>query len=356
MFRNPELAATLRLLGEKGPGEFYKGGLARKIVEAVRAKGGVMTLDDLAAYEPREVEPLRGAYKGAVIYTVPPPATGGLHVLQFLAILEEWPVGAWGFGSPSYIHHSAEAFRFIFADHHRYLGDPEHVRIPVQALLSRDYARSIAAKVRPEATAGSYPFTVLDAPPEGSGSTTHLAVVDKDGNIAAVTQSIEAFFGSGIVPGGAGFLLNNQMGDFGDPGTPNAPGPGRRPSSSMGPMILFKDGAPFLVLGSPGGLRIFPTLAQIIVNILDFGMGLDAAIEAPRFFASSARGRALPLAIESRVSEGVRAVLEKLGHKITLKEEYDKYFGGAQGLMILGNPRRIRGGADSRRDGAGAGY
>ena len=160
-----------------------------------------------------------------------------------------------------------------------------------------------------------------------------------------------------IVPEGTGFLLNDHMRDFDtDPQSPNAPAPGRRPVSSMGPLIMTKEGRPYLVLGSPGGLRIFPTLAQIIVNIVDFGMDLDEAIEAPRFFASSGNGKARPLVMETRIPGSVRGDLEKLGHTIALKEDYDKYFGGAQGLLFLWDKGLILGGADSRRDGAGAGY
>ena len=357
VFRNPDLAKTLRLIGRKGIAEFYTGSIAPKIVAAVREKGGIMTLEDLAAYGPEEVEPLRGTYKGFEILTVPPPASGGLHIIQLLGALENWPVRAWGAESPAYIHHAAEAMRFIFADHARYLADPDFRSIPLARLLSKDYSRSIAAKVADDRIAGEYPFTVFDAAKDKRENTTHLAVADKDGNIVALTQSINDFFGCGIVPEGTGFLLNDHMRDFDtDPQSPNAPAPGRRPVSSMGPLIMTKDGAPYLVLGSPGGLRIFPSLAQIIVNIVDFGMNLDEAIEAPRFFASSGNGKAHPLVVETRIPEAVRKDLEKLGHALTLKEDYDKYFGGAQGLMFLRDKGLILGGADSRRDGVGAGY
>lgn len=357
VFRNPDLAKTLRLIGEKGIAEFYKGSIASKIVAAVREKGGIMTLEDLAAYAPEEVEPLRGTYKGFEILTVPPPASGGLHIIQLLGVLENWPVRAWGAESPAYIHHAAEAMRFIFADHARYMADPDFRSIPLDRLLSKNYSRSIAAKVPDDRIAGEYPFSVFDAAKDKRENTTHLAVADKDGNIVALTQSINDFFGCGIVPEGTGFLLNDHMRDFDtDPQSPNAPAPGRRPVSSMGPLIMTRDGAPYLVLGSPGGLRIFPSLVQIIVNIIDFGMDLDAAIEAPRFFASSGNGKARPLVVETRIPEAVRKDLEKLGHALTLKEDYDKYFGGAQGLLFLRDKGLILGGADSRRDGVGAGY
>ncbi len=355
--RNPDLAATLRLIGERGIDIFYKGEIARKIVAAVRAKDGLMTLEDLAGYEPREVEPLLGTYKGYGIATVPPPAAGGTHVIQLLGLLERWPLQEWGFGSPAALHHMSEAMRFLFADHARTMADPEFFEIPMGVLLSRDYLSALAARIRSDGVAEAYPFTIPDPSREKKENTTHLAAVDKDGNIAALTQSINDFFGSGIVPEGTGFLLNDHMRDFDtDPASPNAPGPGRRPVSSMAPLILFKEGRPYVVLGSPGGLRIFPTLSQIIANIVDFGMGLDEAIEAPRFFSSSDGGKAEPLALESRIGEDVREALRRLGHEITVKEAYDKYFGGAQALMILGPRRLLLGAADSRRDGAAAGY
>jgi len=357
VLRNPELAATLRLVAARGVDEFYTGGLARKIVDAVRAKGGAMTLDDLASYRPLEVEPLRGTYKGALIYTIPPPGTGGLHLLQLLSIAEGWPLRTWGANSPAAIHHLAEAMRFVFADKERYDGDPAFVRMPLERLLSPAHAREIRDRIAADRIAGAYDAGPLDAAAERKENTTHVGVIDKDGNVVALTQSINDFFGTGIVPAGTGVLLNDHMADFAlDPASPNAPGPGRRPASNMAPMILLQDGAPVLSLGSPGGPRIFPTLAQIVLNILEFGMSLDEAIEAPRFFTDAAEGKARPLAVEPRIPGDVLAALASLGHRITLKEPYDKYFGGAQGIMVLRDRGIIHGGADSRRDGVGAGY
>jgi gamma-glutamyltranspeptidase/glutathione hydrolase len=357
LFRNPDLARTLRLIGEKGIGEFYRGGIARKIVEAVRAKEGGVTLEDLASYEAKEVPPLQGRYKDCTIYAAPPPATGGMHVLQLLRILEGWPLRSWGLNSAPYIHHLSEAMRYLFADHDRYLGDPDFVKIPTDDLLSKEYAAAVAAKIKPDKTAGSYPSTAFVGAENGAGNTTHLGVVDKDGNAVALTQSINDFFATAIVPEGTGFLLNNHMRDFDlDPGSPNAPGPGKRPVSNMGPMIIVRGGSLFLVLGTPGGTRIFSSLTQILANVLEFGMDLDAAVEAPRFFSYSVNGATRPIHLESRIPEATQKALEAFGHELQVREDYDKYFGGAQALMILRNPRRVLGGADSRRDGVGAGY
>ena len=356
-FRNPELAATLRRIAARGIEEFYTGDIARKIVAAVRAKGGNLTLADLSAYRAVEVEPLHGTYKGADIYTIPPPGTGGLHLLQLLSVAEGWPLKDWGQNSPAYIHHLGEAMRFVFADKERYDADPDFAALPLARLLSKDRAREIRAEVSADKTAGAYASGPADAVQDRKENTTHVGVIDRDGNIVALTQSINEFFGAGIVPEGTGFPLNDHMADFStDPKSPNAPNPGRRPASNMGPMILFKDGAPFLSLGSPGGTRIFPSLAQIVLNVLEFGQSLDEAIEAPRFFTDSAGGKARPISVEPRIPGDVLRRLEALGNRITLKEAYDKYFGGAQGIMVLKDKKMILGGADSRRDGVGAGY
>jgi gamma-glutamyltranspeptidase/glutathione hydrolase len=356
-FRNPDLAATLRLIVARGIAEFYRGGIAPKIIAAAQAHGGIMTLEDLASYQAVEVQPLRGTYKDYTIVTAPPPASGGLHLLEFLNIIERWPVKTWGPRSPAYIHHLSEALRFIFADRERYLGDPEFVPIPVSDLLSKGYAAGIAERIQADRPLGVYPCGDFKHKDSDAANTTHLCVLDEAGNAVALTQSINDFFGTGIVPEGTGFLLNDHMDDFAsDPQSVNAPAPGRRPVSSMAPLIAFKKGKPFLVLGSPGGTRIFSSLTQIILNVTEFGMSLDEAIEAPRFFSFSEGGKARPIFVESRLPESVLHELEKMGQVIEVREAYDKYFGGAQGIMVLGRKKIINGGADSRRDGFGAGY
>jgi len=356
-FRNPDLARTLRLITAEGIDVFYRGQLAPKIVAAVQARDGIITLDDLAAYKAEEVAPLRGVYKGLPILTAPPPASGGLHLIQLLNICENWPVRIWGPNSVAYIHHLSEALRLIFADRERFLGDPDFVPIPVQGLLAKDYASRLAAQIRPDRLLGSYPHGEFIEKDKDAGNTTHLCVIDGEGNVVSLTQSINDFFGTGIVPEGTGFLLNNHMDDFSsNPQSSNAPAPGRRPVSSMGPLIIFKEGSPYLILGSPGGTRIFSSLAQIVLNVTEFGLALDEAIEAPRFFSYSVGGEGRPIAAESRLPEATVKKLEELGHEVRVREAYDKYFGGAQGIMCLRGKGIILGGADSRRDGWGAGY
>jgi gamma-glutamyltranspeptidase / glutathione hydrolase len=356
-FRNPELAATFRTLGEKGAAEFYTGAIARKIVDAVQAHQGIMTLEDMASYRAVETAPLEGKYKGYSIAAAPPPASGGLHLIELLNIAENWPLREWGQNSPAEIHHLSEALRFVFADRARYLGDPDFTSIPVDELLSKKYAAAVAARVPPDRPAGGYPFGSFGQKAGDAANTTHLCVVDPAGNVVSLTQSINDFFGTGIVPEGTGFLLNDHMDDFAlDPESPNAPGPGRRPVSSMGPLIMFRGGRPFLALGSPGGTRIFSSLSQILFNVTEFRMPLDAAIEAPRFFSYSVDGAPRPVEVESRIPEATIDQLRKWGQEVKVREPYDKYFGGAQGIMISRDRKTIQGGADSRRDGWGAGY
>lgn len=356
-FRNPDLAAFFTRLAEKGMDDFYHGETARKIAAAVAAKGGVMTADDLAEYRVIEQPPLSGSYKDFQLYTTLPPSCGGLFIQQLLNILENWPIKEWGHNSAAYIHHFSEALRIVFADKARFLGDPNFVPVPVAELSSKTYAASIAAAILPDRTLTKYPYGEFDELANKKENTTHLCVIDKQGNIVSLTQSINLFFGTGIVPENTGFILNNHMADFSpDPASPNAPGPGKRPVSNMGPMLLFHQGEPMLALGSPGGTRIFSSLTQILINITEFGMSLDEAIEAPRFFSYSSLGKAHSLAVEARISADIIAALEQMGHKISRREDYDKYFGGAQGLMLPAGKKVILGGADSRRDGQGAGY
>jgi len=356
-FRNPDLARTLRLIAARGVEEFYRGEIARKIVAAVQEKKGIMSLEDLASYEAVEVEPLQGTYKDLTIVAAPPPASGGLHLIQFLNIIERWPVGAWGLNSAAYIHHLSEALRFIFADREAYLGDPEYVHVPVQELINKDRAATVVSLVRDDRPLEAYPAPGLEAKEKEAANTTHLCVVDEAGNIVSLTQSINDFFGTGIVPEGTGILLNDHMDDFAsDPESVNAPGSGRRPVSFMAPLIIFKQDRPFIVLGSPGGARIFSALTQIILNVTEFGMSLDEAIEAPRFFSFSEGGKAASIEVESRFPEAVIRTLREMGQEVDVLKAYDKHFGGAQGIMILQDKRILHGGADSRRDGVGAGY
>jgi len=357
LFRNPELARTLKLIVSKGIDEFYKGELAQKIVKAVNEKGGVMSLKDLALYEPVEHPPLKGNYKDYSLFSIPPPSSGGVHIIQLLNIIENWPVKKWGPSSPPYIHHLCEALRFVFADRSRYLGDPDFIKIPIEELISKKHAKQIVSQIKPDSLLDFYPFGRFEEKENDNGNTSHICVIDKEGNIVSLTHSINHFFGSGIVPENTGFLLNNIMYDFSrDLSSPNALRPYSRPLSSMSPLIMFKKEKPYLILGSPGGTRIFSSLTQIIINIIDFDMSIDEAIEAPRFFTYSSQGKPRSISLESRFPEKTIETLKNMGHSVRIREAFDKYFGGAQGILILSDKKVILGGADSRRDGHGEGY
>ncbi len=357
LFQNQDLAKTFRIIASKGIEEFYKGETAQKIVKAVEDKGGVMALKDLELYQPVEQTPLKGTYKDYTLFTLPPPGSGGLHIIQLLNIIENWPAKKWGPNSPPYIHHFCEALRFVFADRSRYLGDPDFIKMPVEELISKKYATQIVSQIRPDRLQNSYPFGRFDERENDKENTTHLCAVDKEGNIVSLTQTINHLFGSGIIPEGTGFLLNDEMDDFSrDPDSPNCPNPQKRPLSFMGPLIMFKKENPFLILGSPGGTRIFSSITQIIVNVVDFGLSLDEAIEAPRFFTYSSQGKPRSISLESRFPKEIIETLKKIGHETIIRKAFDKYFGGAQGILILQDKKVILGGADSRRDGYGAGY
>lgn len=357
MLRNPELANTFKLIASRGIQEFYKGEIARKIVKAVKDKDGIMTLEDLALYKAEEQDPLKGTYRDYTLFSIRPPSSGGLHIIQLLNIIENWPVKKWGHNSPDYIHHLSEAFRFVFADRARYLGDPDFISIPVHEIIAKKYAAQIVSQIKSGKILGVYPYGEFDERENDKESTSHICVMDKEGNIVSMTQSINHFFGSGIIPENTGFLLNNIMDDFSrDTNSPNASRPSSQPVSSMAPLIMFKGKEPFLVLGSPGGTRIFTSLTQIVINVLEFGMSLDEAIEATRFFTYSSQGKPQSISVESRILQVTIDALEKIGHEIRVREAYDKYFGGAQGIMIIKRNKLLHGGADSRRDGFGAGY
>jgi gamma-glutamyltranspeptidase/glutathione hydrolase len=349
--RNPGLAATLRLIAEQGQDAFYRGPVAESIVAAVQADGGVMTLEDLAGYSVSLRTPLRGSYRGLDIIAAPPPSSGGAHVIELLNIMENYEPERTGQITPERLHAWAEAMKLTFADRARYMGDTDFIDVPLEGLTSKRYARDQFARIESS--------RVLSLPAPGnpaareSGSTSHFSVGDAAGNLVACTQTINHFFGSGITTPGTGILLNDQMDDFDKrPGQANSIAPGKRPLSSMSPIILLEDGEPFAAIGSPGGKRIISTMALLISRMVDFDMGLQAAIESPRI-TNYEDGR---LTIESRIPQLVREMLVLKGHELTVKKDFDLYFGGAQGVVIDHDTGELIGGADPRRDGQAIGY
>lgn len=288
-----DLASTLKRIADKGPAGFYEGETARLIVKEMERGGGLVTQADLAAYRPKVRIPVRGQYRGHDVISMPPPSSGGTALIQMLNILEQDDLGAMGFRSAASVHLITEAMRRAFADRARHLGDPDHnPDLPMTRLLSKDYARELRRTIDPQRASVSSPSS-FEWPAE-SEETTHLSVVDDQRNAVALTYTLEAGYGSKIVVPGAGFLLNNEMGDFNaGPGLtddtgligtePNLAAPGKRMLSSMAPTILAKDGTLRLVTGTPGGRTIINTVLHTILNVVDHGMNVQEAVDAPRF-------------------------------------------------------------------------
>lgn len=288
-----DLARTLRLIAKQGPDAFYKGEIADLIANDMAANGGIITREDLAKYKPIWREPVAGTYRDYDIISMSPPSSGGTHIIQMLNVLEGYNLKSMGYGSSQAVHVLAEAMRYAYADRSEFMGDPDFVKIPVKGLTSKAYAAEIRSKIDPTgATPSSEVKPGQPAMHEGT-NTTHYSIVDKWGNAVAITYTINDYYGCGAAVNGAGFLLNNEMDDFSiKPGVPNIYGlvggdanaiePYKRPLSSMSPTIILKDGKLFMVVGSPGGSRIITTVLQVISNVIDYGMNIREAVDAPR--------------------------------------------------------------------------
>jgi gamma-glutamyltranspeptidase/glutathione hydrolase len=344
-----DLAKTLRLIAAHGPDVFYRGEIADAIVREMAAGGGLITKADLAAYQPKVRAPVRGTYRGYELLSMPPSSSGGTHVIQLLNLLEGYDIARLGHNTAAAIHVQAEAAKRVFADRAKYSGDADFVKVPTAGLLAKEYAaqvrQTISLEQAGEKVAPGNPYSVM------SGGTTHASFADKDGNLVALTQTINLFFASGIVIPGYGIMMNDEMDDFMPvPGNANSIAPGKRPASSMSPTIVLKDGKPFLSLGSPGAARIITALPQILMNLVDHKMELQQAINAPRVHCDGSR-----LDVEARIAESIRETLTAQGHKISVRGAVDLHFGGAQAVMIDPQSGRYYGAADPRRDGFAAG-
>ncbi len=323
-FRQPQLASVLERIAARGPDDFYRGETAALLVAEMQRGAGLVTAADLAAYRPVWREPLRGRWRDADVLTAPPPSSGGIALLQLLAMrdLRAADFAGQALNSPQYVHLSAEIAKRVFADRAEYLGDPDFVSVPVERLLAPDYLARRAAEVDRER------ISTLESARPGLEpvNTIHYSIVDHQGNAVSNTYTLNTSFGSGVVVEGAGFLLNNEMDDFSvKPGVPNYFGvvgstaneiqPGKRMLSSMTPTILLRDGRVAMVLGTPGGSTIITTVYQAIVNTTDFGLDAQAAVAAPRFhhqllppeLVTYTPGRPLPPAtIEALRTRGYR--------------------------------------------------
>jgi gamma-glutamyltranspeptidase/glutathione hydrolase len=360
IWRQPDLAETLKRIRDHGADGFYRGRTAELIAAAMRAQGGLITMDDLAAYRAVERKPVRGSYRGFEIVAMGPPSSGGIALIEILNILEGFPLREMDRHSAAYLHVLTEAMRPAFADRARYLGDPDfNSAIPVERLLSKEYAARLRGAIRRDRAGASAPG---DLDGSRSSQTTHLSVVDAKRNAVSLTYTLEEGYGSRIVVDGAGFLLNNEMGDFNPiPGRtddagligtpPNFIAPRKRMLSSMTPTVVLREGKPVLAIGSPGGRTIINTVLEVILNVVDHGMPLPDAIAAGRF-----HHQWLPdvTTIEKgAVDEKTLRAYEALGHKTKIDDPQ----GRAMGVSIDHARNLLVGVADPRSpDGAAVGY
>jgi gamma-glutamyltranspeptidase/glutathione hydrolase len=357
----PDLAATLELIQEQGRDGFYKGKNAKMLADFMRANGGIITEEDLEKYEAVERAPVRGSYRGYEVVSMPPPSSGGVGIIQMLNILEGYDLASYGHNSAQYLHLLTESMRRAYADRAEFLGDPDfNESMPLDRLMDKDYAAKLRAGIDMNKA------SVSDEAKYGaiyeSDETTHYSVVDKDGNMVSVTYTLENGYGSRIVAEGAGYLLNNEMGDFNAvPGvtnrngqigtTPNLIEPQKRMLSSMSPTIVAKDGKPVFAVGSPGGRTIINTTIQSILNIVDFGMNIAESVEAPRIHhqwlpdITSLEGLGF--------SEDSIRLYEDMGHEVRVRGEQ----GAVMGVYYDRDSDIFTGAADSRAgDGAVVGY
>jgi gamma-glutamyltranspeptidase / glutathione hydrolase len=351
-----DLATTLRAIAYNGPSAFYRGPVAEKIVASVQAAGGLMTLDDLASYRPVARMPVRNTYRDYDIVSMPPPSSGGVQLIEMLNVLEGFPLGE--LDTISGLHVMIEAMKRAYADRAEFLGDPEVVSNP-SGLIAKRYAAAVRATIDPERARPSSEVRAGDPSPRQGDNTTHYSIIDSQGNAVANTTTLNFSYGLGLVADGTGVLLNNELDDFAaKPGTPNAfgllggeanaPGPGKRPLSSMAPTIVLKDGKPFLVTGSPGGSRIPTAVLQVIVNVIDHRKNVAEAVAAPRI-----HHQWLPdeVRAEREIANEVVHGLEQRGHRIMFPLAQTS----ANSIMVTKDG--LTGAADPRSRGAlAAGY
>ncbi len=365
VFKQPELAATLARLQKEGPREFYEGKTAELIAGAMKENGGTITLSDLKDYKVVEREPLRGSYRGHEIVTMPLPSSGGIALLQMLGMLEPFPVSRFGHNGAEKYHLFTEVMRRAFRDRTEHPGDPAFVKVPVAGLLAPGYLAGLMKNFDPDKATPSKGLAA--GRPAEANETTHFSTVDAAGNAVANTYTLNGAFGSGVTIPGTGILMNNEMDDFTAKvgvmnaydllqGEQNAIAPGKRPLSSMTPTMVFREGKLLLVTGSPGGPTIISTVLQVITNVIDHGMPVMAAVEAPRI-----HHQWMPDEITHErygMSPETMEKLRALGHKVRQRESYEgQYQGDAETIAIDAQTGRRLGAADPRKgDSAALGF
>jgi gamma-glutamyltranspeptidase/glutathione hydrolase len=348
-----DLAASLETIAANGPRAFYEGPLAEKLVAGVRQHGGIITLDDLKNYRAIERAPVRGNYRGYAIASMPPPSSGGVHLIEMLNILEGFSLRETGAESAATLHLMIEAMKPAYADRAEFLGDPAFTKVPLAGLTSKRYAAELRQQIDTERARPSKEIRAGNPAPSEGDNTTHFSVVDSQGNAVANTYTLNFSYGLGLVAEGTGILLNNELDDFAaKPGAPNAyglvggdanaPGAGKRPLSSMSPTIVFRDGRVFLVAGTPGGSRIITMVLQIILNTIDHQMNIAEAVAAPRI-----HHQWLPDQVDAErgLSPDTMRLLEARGHKIAV----GRTFGSAHAIVVT--PEGFFGASDPRQRG-----
>ncbi len=382
IFRQPELARTLERISSDSD-TFYHGAMAHELAASIQNGGGLLTADDLAKYEVKEREPIRGSYRGYEIISAPPPSSGGIALVEILNILEGYDLAKAGNRSVASMHLTVEAFRRAFYDRAEFLGDPDFSKIPVAQLIDKKYGAAWRESIDParasvsrdlkrpaifaelEQYASSHPQPWLVHEPE---HTTHYSVVDSEGTAVSVTTTLNDDFGSRVTAAGLGFLLNDEMDDFAaKPGVPNlygliqgpanTIGPAKRPLSAMTPTIVLKNGKLFLVMGSPGGARIITTVANILMGVVDYGMNIQEAVDAPRF-----HNQWMPdaVSVEQWYSPDAIKLLEQMGHKAEIGEtiagEWYPYWSDGECIAVDQKTGDRLGASDGRNNGKAVGY
>jgi gamma-glutamyltranspeptidase/glutathione hydrolase len=354
-----DLAWSLKQIADNGPQAFYNGEIAQKISSFMEQNGGLITTQDLKAYKTVTRKPVKGNYRGYEIYSMPPPSSGGVHLIQMLNILEQFPLSSFGHNTAKTIHIFAETMKHAYADRSKHLGDPDFSPIPVSGLTSEKYAEFLKEQINTKRATPSSEILPGDPMPDEGINTTHFSVMDSKGNAVSNTYTLNFSYGSNITIPGTGILLNNEMDDFSaKPGSPNAYGliggklnsiaPEKRMLSSMSPTIVIKDDEPFLVTGSPGGSRIITTVLQVIINVIDFNMNISEATNAVRV-----HHQWLPdvLNVETGLNKDTISILREMGYKV----EMGRTIGVAENIMKKGD--YLYGASDPRRPGGlTAGY